>query len=265
MNRTEDRSTGFDPAPAARRLAAAWRNGTLLTELPAVERPDTIADGYTVQADVRRRLGEPVAGYKLGLANRLAMRKAGLATPPTGVITGSRVHQSGARLPAPSGPILFELEVCFTVGAAVPAGGSAADKLAAMAEARLGIELVRSRFADFTTVGLASFVADDLGFDGYVLGDAIDRADWPSVFADYAEIARSGAVVAPNVDGDARTDPVEALSMFIDDAAARGLPLTPGTIVSTGALVAPQSSAAAGTYVGRLGDHRVSCEIAAAR
>ena len=39
----------FDPAPAASLLAASWRSGKLLTELPAAIRPASIAQGYDVQ------------------------------------------------------------------------------------------------------------------------------------------------------------------------------------------------------------------------
>lgn len=39
----------FDPQPAARALADAWRRGAQLRELPSAVRPRSLDEGYAVQ------------------------------------------------------------------------------------------------------------------------------------------------------------------------------------------------------------------------
>jgi 2-keto-4-pentenoate hydratase len=58
-------SEPFDPAPAASLLAAHWRNGTQLTELPPEIRPRTLHEGYDVQDRLIAEMGEEVSGWKL--------------------------------------------------------------------------------------------------------------------------------------------------------------------------------------------------------
>lgn len=42
----------YSTGPAASLLAAAWRSGKQLNELPAEIRPRTLCDGYAVQDDL---------------------------------------------------------------------------------------------------------------------------------------------------------------------------------------------------------------------
>ncbi|QQX89173.1 hypothetical protein JJQ59_37090 (plasmid) [Cupriavidus necator] len=54
--------TGFDATTPALRLASALRTGLALKELPEEERPQTLEQGYAVQAAFLDRLGEGIAG-----------------------------------------------------------------------------------------------------------------------------------------------------------------------------------------------------------
>src|SRR5271154_795025 len=126
-------TTVFDPQPAALRLAGVWKGGgARLKGLPPGERPADAAQGYAIQAKLRALMGEPLAGYKLGLSSPAAMKVSGLGRPARGFVTKPRLYPSNATVPAaPAGRILFELEICFVVGRAVAAGASEAEKLAA--------------------------------------------------------------------------------------------------------------------------------------
>lgn len=254
----------FDPTPAARRLATAWKAGEQIVALPESERPGSIPEGYAVQAALRQELGEPLAGYKLGMSSPAGMKTTGLGRPAYGFMTPSRIYESGVTLPAArNGSLLFELEVCFILGETLT-GKAPTDVLSAMSEARLGIEVICSRFVDRVAAGLPSFLGDDIGFRAYVLGDRIDRSAWPYAFGDRAEFFRDGSAIAPNLTGDARTDPVQAMSMFVADAAAAGLPLEKGMLVTTGSLIVPYPNNNPGHYEGQLGDLRVRLAVDAA-
>jgi 2-keto-4-pentenoate hydratase len=130
-----------------------------------------------------------------------------------------------------------------------------------MSAAHVGIELVCSRFVDANVAGLPSFLGDDIGFRGYILGDEIPRADWPAAFAAHAEIKHGGVVVSPNLGDESRTDAVHALALFIDDAEKDGVPIEPGMLITTGSLVGPYRTAEPGLYAGSLGRYAVSCTI----
>ena len=254
---------GFDPRPAALRLANAWARGAVLEGLPENERPRSIQDGYAVQIEVQRMLDEPLAGYKLGMSSVAGMRASGIGRPAWGFMTKPRVHRNTACLPAPpSGNILMELEVCFRLGDKVPAAGATpAQKLASVECAYVGFEIVSSRFADRLVHGVPSFLADDVGFCAYVIGDEIDRSDWLATFAAPAVINLDGERYCENAQAEARTDPVEALSLFIDEAASTGLPLRPGMLITPGNLVASKESPSKGFFAGRLASHCVGCTI----
>lgn len=258
-----DHAPKFDPHPAARRLADAWTKGAVLDGLPEAERPRSIQDGYAIQAELRQLLGEPVTGYKLGMSSAAGMRASGIGGPAWGFMTASRIHPSTVCLPVPpSGKVLMELEVCFRLGERLPAAGaSAAEKLAGVANAYVGLEVVSSRFGERMLYGVPGFLADDVAFYAYVLGDEIARSDWSAVFAAPATINLDGRRYCETAQGEARTDPVEALSLFIDEAAAIGLPLRPGMLITTGNLVLPNESAATGFFAGRLASHCVACTI----
>src|SRR6266403_4587343 len=83
---------------AAGLLAEARRNGQRLDALPESCRPATLADAHAIQEATALRLGEAVAGWKVG------------ATPDGGVARGallrSRMYASGARLSAAIVPLL---------------------------------------------------------------------------------------------------------------------------------------------------------------
>jgi 2-keto-4-pentenoate hydratase len=110
-------SEPFDPAPAASLLAAHWRNGTQLTELPPEMRPRTLHEGYDVQDRLIAQMGEEVSGWKLGVGSPLAMRKGGLDRPLVGRILASRCYRSGdtVRL-ANQAPVTVEFEIAFILG-----------------------------------------------------------------------------------------------------------------------------------------------------
>src|SRR6187401_1587200 len=86
-------SETYDPIPAARMLAAAWRDRAQITELPNEIRPQIMAHGYAVQHQLIEQLRERPVGWKLGIASRNSMKKAGIDRPVAGRVLASRYYR----------------------------------------------------------------------------------------------------------------------------------------------------------------------------
>ncbi len=91
----------YDPAPAAKRLADAWRSGRQLTELPADERPGSVDEGYDLQDATIAAMREPTAGFKLGVGSVAGLRLTGLGKPLVGRVLASHRHENGSTVLLP--------------------------------------------------------------------------------------------------------------------------------------------------------------------
>jgi 2-keto-4-pentenoate hydratase len=244
----------YDPVPAARMLAAAWRSSEQLTELPVEIRPRTLNEGYAVQSRLLEDLGETAVGWKLGIASRNSMRKAGIQRAVAGRVVASRFLKSGDTAIVPShGAITVEFEAAFILGRDVDPGEPATAQ-DVFSGACVTFELLRSRFVDHRAAGLPSFAADNGAFHALVVGPAIDASQ-------IGEVVRS---VIVSVDGEERAraqsgddliDPFQSLAGLIDHAREHRIRLRRGEIVSTGSLsrpfdIPPASATVAARFLG---------------
>jgi 2-keto-4-pentenoate hydratase len=229
----------FDPAPAASMLAAHWRSGTQLTELPAEMRPRTLQDGYDVQDRLIAEMGERVAGWKLGVGSPLAMRNGGLNRPLVGRILESYCYRSGdaVRLPNQT-PVTVEFEIAFILGRDIEPDGAPISAMDAVSTTHPAFELVLSRFVDRRAVRWPSFVGDSVGFEASVIGDPIDFTQIGEVIRTVV-VTANGKEMARGLSGDDLTDPLKSLEYLIAHARERGVVLKRGEIVSAGAVAKP--------------------------
>jgi 2-keto-4-pentenoate hydratase len=253
------RRSAFDPAPAARLLAGAWRSGELLSELPAALRPGTLDEGYALQDRLIEAMDEPGSGWKLGLGSPAVMRKAQLVRPLIGRLLASRFHAAGATIELPAkGPVTVEFEIAFVLArdiapddpAFADARGSQASNdshdsqgarkslIGLIAEARCTFELVRSRFVDRRAVGWPSFAGDSVGFEALLIGEPIALDVIHAIGRD-AVVTCNDLDVAEGLQGDERTDPFGSLAFLLAHARERGRTLKRGEIVTTGAAARP--------------------------
>jgi 2-keto-4-pentenoate hydratase len=251
-----------DSRSAAERLANAWAADTVLTDLPAGERPSTIEAGYEIQAMLAEMLAEPIAGYKLGLSSSNAMRSSGLGRPVAGFMPRSRVHASNIVLPiGRAETLLIEVEVAFEIATEIRPGRRVEAIETILGRAWLAVEIVRSHFVDRGTVGLPSFVADCAGFHHLVLGSELTGYEANRSPAPYIRLLRDGECVSSRApDGD-RADPLGALSMFLAMASERDQPIAAGTIVTTGNLIRPYETRMAGRFEALVGEARVAFSL----
>jgi len=242
-------SRPFDPRPAGALLASAWRSGELLTELPAEVRPRTMTEGYDVQDWLIAELGHASAGWKLGVGSVLQKRTSGVGRSIAGRILKPYVHRTGDTVLLPNAaPVTVEFEIAYILGRDILPGEPDLPIRDAIAEVRVAFELVLSRFVDRRAVGWPSFAADNGAFQALVLGDAVapDRLDdvvtSVVVTADGDEAARA-------LSGEDATDPEAALADLVAVARERGMPLSKGSIISTGTVSKPFSIAAPSTTI----------------
>ncbi|OZI37712.1 hypothetical protein CAL29_04815 [Bordetella genomosp. 10] len=232
-------SQPFDPRAAASLLVKADREGRQLTELPADVRPNTLMEGYAVQAAYAEALGETPKGWKLGVGSVAAMAAGNLERPLVGRLFAERFHPPGStvRLPC-AAPVTVEFEIAFVLGRDIAPGTAPADAMGAVASTHVAFELVQSRFVDRRAVGWPSFVGDNVGFGAHILGERIDPAHIDRVVKTVEEQA-DGRAVGRGLSGDDAIDPVQALRFLFERASYHGITLKRGDVVTTGAVAKP--------------------------
>jgi len=235
---TEDR-TEFAPGPAASMLAAAWRDGKLLTELPADIRPTTMSQGYDVQDALVAQLALPVAGWKLGVGSAAQKASSGVGRSIAGRVLAPYVHGPGDTVVLPNAaPVTVELEIAYVLGRDIAPDEPAFAVAEAISEVRVAFELVLSRFVDRRAVGWPSFAADNGAFEALVLGEVVDAARVGDL-ASSLVVRVDGRVEAHTLTGEDATDPEAALADLVAIARERGMTLPAGSIVSTGTVSKP--------------------------
>ncbi len=247
----------FDPATAARLIADAQNAKSLLNDIPAASRPQTLDQGYDVQDCIAAECGrsggvnDKLAGWKIGLGSANAMKSANLTRPVFGRVFAGRLHKAGGTVAVPTLPVaLIEFEIAFTLARDVTPGERIANPLDVVAKAQIVSEIVSSRFTDRKSVGLPSFVADSVGFHGLVIGQDIDPKRIPAIVASLV-VHQDGKEVCRTATGDDGLDPATMLGYLIEHAGNRGLTLRKGDVVTTGSVSRPFEATSPASFVAR--------------
>jgi len=254
--------TTFAPQPAASRLANAWRTGALLTDLPAEERPPSLAEGYVVQSLMVGQLNDEQVGWKIAGASPAGLRGE-LPNPAViGCLTRSRVFPSGATITLPAGATAtLETEVAVRFAREVSPEDGDFDVATMIDSAFVAIEVVCSRFVNRKAVAYPSFVADNAGFHAFIQGEALAfSAD--TLFDEDAGFWKDGERLAASLSGDKRTQPFVSLPFMLSEFRRRGITVPKGAIVTTGTLCVPFDTATPGYYEARLGSAKLGLTLA---
>lgn len=237
-----------DAQAIARAFVAARRTGRALPDYPG-DKPARLADGYAVQDAAIALTDGPVIGWKVGKidppidgANRLA-----------GPIFVDRVVVGDT--PPPAMPVIAggfaaaEAEFLLRLARAPDPAKRAytdAEARALVDAVHVGIEIASSPFGGINAHGPAVTISDFGNNNGLVIGAAL--AGWRDLDLNALPVAllingeRVGAATAAAMlDG-----PWGAVRFLLEHMAARGIALTAGTWVSTGAVT--------GVHPVRLGD-----------
>ncbi len=210
--------------------------------LPEDCRPQTPAEGYKVQDLLVERLissygGHPV-GYKIACTNKSAQELVGLNEPFYGRLLSASVYQNPARVNADNFFMrVIEPEFGFEMKADLPPEGApfepevVADAVGAVLPA---IEIVDSRYTDWTTMDGPSLIADNGCHGAWVQGESLN--DWKAYDLPALEVRliANGEVVRAGRGDMIMGHPLNALTWLANRLGRLGRGLKAGDLVSTG-------------------------------
>ncbi len=222
---------------AVQMLKHAFSIGMTLERLPAECRPKTLADAYIVQAAFVRDLEIDPAGWKIGCTSAAARAILKADGPFAGRILAPRCFAGGTAIPNDSYPMRgIEAEFAFALAKDLKPrkrAYSLAEVLAAVEDLYPAIEIVDSRYQDWSKVTLPEIVCD-LGANGALIVGAPAKNWRRRDLAKHEVTVRAGRkIVGRGTGRDALGNPLEALRWLANNPAVpEGLQA--GEIVSTG-------------------------------
>jgi 2-keto-4-pentenoate hydratase len=229
----------FDPRPAAKLLAQAWRSGDAIDVLADGIRPSNVNEGYDIQDLFMAEIAQPIVGWKLGLGSAPQKVQTGVGRAIAGRILGSHLFKHGAAIPVPKdGAAVIEFEIGFILGRDIRPDEGAFPVMDAVGEVCVTYEIVFSRFKDRIAAGFPSFAADNGAFHALVLGPKVDPVRL-GFLAQTLSVSANGEAMAGAIIGDLATDPTASFADLIAVAKERGMVLPKGSIISTGTLSKP--------------------------
>lgn len=252
---------------AADVLWAHWSEGQRLAALPPECRPATRAHGYAIQAELERRSGSPLFGWKIAATSAAGQKHIGVDGPLAGRLLAERVIPDGGSCVLGNNLMkVMELEFAFRMGRDLPprsAPYTEAEVLDAVATLHPAIEIPDSRYEHFETVGLPQLVADNACAHRFVLGPAAPDG-WRSLdlAAHRGHASRNGALAGEGIGSNVLGGPVTALTWLANELSRHSLTLAAGQVVTTGTCLVPLAIAAGDHVEGDLGSlGRVSVTI----
>jgi 2-keto-4-pentenoate hydratase len=233
-------------ATAARHLFDAHERRERFIPLPEEIAPRTPDEAYAIQdafvALRARKLGA-IAGYKIALTSAEMRRFVGVETPQAGMVFGSLVRRSPARIRAADYVrLIVEFEVAVEIGEDLPAADRpfSRDRIEkAVGAVMAGMEIADDRDADYKQLARhpLDLVADNSWNEGAVLGAPVK--DWRAI--DLASVRGVATINGINVGegrgADCMGHPLDALAWLADHLASIGRGLLRGHVVITGSII----------------------------
>ena len=234
--------TGF-----AERLAAAWKTSDAIDGVSEAETPRNRPEAYFVQDRMAETLGLETTGWKIG-ATTAMMRKLGghdglipgRLFPPT---THLALHHTLSLGGCPNPKVETEFGIRLTADMPLRSAEWSADEVTPIISVHPALEIIGNRFqpSDVPQASLSlTSIADNGGCVAGVIGPAIE--DWQQI--DFLNHPVSFTVdddaPSDNFLGPDRRDPREVVAEFANLLAARGLSLSAGEWLLTGAATVPQ-------------------------
>lgn len=228
----------------AARLIAGHDGGALIDSVPKHLIPADMAGVYALQDAIISQLG-PVGGWKI-----LAGGTGDFTCSP---IPANRYFDNDASIgSARHRFVLAEVEFAVKLGSDLPANANAATVEAAIASVHPILEMVGSPFVDRDGIANNAKLGDLQSNGAVVVGPALDPSIKDGLTTLAVSLMLDGAEAKASASGASWAAVVEALCWLSSHAAARGLSLSAGNVIITGArVVAPHGTA--GTVEGRLG------------
>jgi 2-keto-4-pentenoate hydratase len=226
----------------ARLLAEARFQHNRIAELPAGALPTTAEEAYACQdvliSLLTRRYGGEVVGYKIACTNKIAQDLLHMDGPFHGKLLSSFCFDSPARIEAGQFFMrVIEAEFAFRMARDLAPGArilSREDVADAVEGVLPGIEIVDSRFDEWTTVGAESLIADNACHAAWVKGGLVAGWRGLDLAAQEVRLAVNGAIIERGTGAAVLGHPLNALHWLVGNLHARGIVLKAGQYVTTG-------------------------------
>jgi 2-keto-4-pentenoate hydratase len=210
--------------------------------IPEAFRPRDPQEGYQVQKHMVEQLlakyGGTRIGYKVACTNKLAQKLLHLNAPFYGCLLSSRVHTSPVHLNAGDFSMrVIEAEFAFEMGMDLPGKGTPYQK-AEVAEAvsaiMPAIEIVDTRYTDWTSVGAPSLIADN-GCNG-AWAKGATYGEWKALDLETHEVVLmvNGEEKLKGTGSAVLDHPLNSLTWMANMLVEQGSTLKAGDLISTG-------------------------------
>lgn len=227
---------------AAHLLAQARINHKRLPELPQAVRPNTPGEAYLVQDGLIDQLlahyGGRVIGYKIACTNVTAQRQLHVDGPFFGRLLSAFFQESPAQVEAGQFFMrVVEAEFAFEMARDLPPSATprSREEIATAVKGVIpGIEIVDSRFDEWTTIGAPSLIADNACNAAWVKGPLL--TDWRGIdlAAQAVRVTVNGTLLREGSGRNVLGHPLHALEWLVNSLHARGLGLKAGEYITTG-------------------------------
>lgn len=225
-----------------------------LAELPEAVSPKTPEEAYACQDELVRKLiqhyGGHGIGYKIACTNVTAQRQLNVDGPFYGRMMSAFCFDTPARIDASQFFMrVVEAEFAFRMGKDLPTRSTPyqRNEVADAVEGVLpGIEIVDSRFDDWTTIGVKSLIADNACHAAWVRGRLV--TDWRGLdlAAHTVRLTVNGSLHREGSGRAVLGHPLNALTWVANRLSSHGLGLQAGQYVTTGVTME--------VYMGQPGD-----------
>lgn len=202
----------------------------------------TMADGYAVQTELRRRFieqGHALIGWKAGLTSKAKMKQMGVDVPSIGFLTDrmARPENSSITVSDLVHPRV-ECEVAFVTKADLSGPDCTAEQVLAATDYVLpAIEIIDSRFSGFK-FDLESVVADNGSSARFVSGGRARYPDELDLRTLGVVLEKNGEIVEMGAAAEVLGHPAEAVAMLVNILHDLGETLPAGSFVMSGGITA---------------------------
>ncbi len=210
-------------AAIAGELAAARRAGKRIT---LADPPRDFEEGFAVQDEVVRQLGEAVIGWKV-----IEVPGGPVISAP--LLAGGNVPANGTWKVTGPEPAGIELEIAFRMARDVPAGADANAVLDCIGSAHVVFELCQSRNTGPDNLPRHIALADCILNAGLVVGPSFEGWRNRDLKAVPGRLMVDGKL---HIEGKS-VDPVRAITVLASAMPPRGKSLKAGDVVITGSLI----------------------------
>jgi 2-keto-4-pentenoate hydratase len=227
---------------SAHLLAQARINHERLPELPQAVRPKTPAEAYLVQDGLIDELlahyGGSLIGYKIACTNVTAQRQLNVDGPFFGRLLSAFFHESPAQVESSQFFMrVVEAEFAFEMARDLPPSATprSREEIAAAVKGVIpGIEIVDSRFDEWTTIGAPSLIGDNACNAAWVKGPLL--TDWRGIdlAAQPVRVTVNGKLLREGCGSNVLGHPLHALEWLVNGLNSRGQGLKADQYITTG-------------------------------